>query len=43
TSHQAFFTREALDGIAATTIANLTALAAEGRVPVPNRIPGLGE
>jgi len=41
TSHQAFFTREALDAIAATTIENLTTIEREGAPPEANRIPGL--
>ncbi len=43
TSHQAFFTREALDAIAATTIENLASIERDGRVPVANVIPGLAE
>jgi D-lactate dehydrogenase len=31
TGHQAFFTREALDNIAATTVANLTEIETSGR------------
>lgn len=41
TSHQAFFTSEALDAIAATTIENLSALERDGTVPAANAIPGL--
>jgi D-lactate dehydrogenase len=41
TSHQAFFTREALDAIAATTIANLSAIERTGAPPAANAIPGL--
>jgi len=41
TSHQAFFTREALDAIAATTIENLTAIERDGAPPPQNSIPGL--
>jgi D-lactate dehydrogenase len=41
TSHQAFFTREALDAIASTTIANLTAIEKNGAPPPENTIPGL--
>lgn len=41
TSHQAFFTREALDAIAATTIENLTTMEREGKPPEENAIPGL--
>jgi D-lactate dehydrogenase len=41
TSHQAFFTREALGAIAATTIANLSAMEKDNAVPEQNRIPGL--
>ncbi|MEO0513496.1 MAG: 2-hydroxyacid dehydrogenase [Planctomycetota bacterium] len=41
TSHQAFFTREALDAIAATTIENLTAIERDGQPPAANAIPGL--
>ena len=40
TSHQAFFTREALGAIAATTVENLSAMEA-GRVPAANGVPGL--
>ena len=36
TAHQAFLTREALDAIAVTTLANLDALAAGE--PCPNRL-----
>ncbi len=41
TSHQAFFTHEALAAIAATTIENLSAIEAHGAPPVANAIPGL--
>jgi D-lactate dehydrogenase len=41
TSHQAFFTREALDAIAATTIENLTAIEQNGAPPPANSILGL--
>jgi D-lactate dehydrogenase len=41
TSHQAFFTREALDAIAATTVENLTAIERDDAPPAPNSIPGL--
>lgn len=41
TSHQAFFTREALESIAATTIENLTSIEQTGAPPRPNAIPGL--
>lgn len=41
TSHQGFFTREALDAIASTTIANLTAIERDGAPPPANAIPGL--
>ncbi len=41
TSHQAFFTVEALAAIASTTIENLTAIENEGRPPAANAIPGL--
>ncbi len=41
TSHQAFFTREALDAIATTTIENLTAIETQGSPPAANAIPGL--
>ncbi len=41
TSHQAFFTREALDAIARTTIDNLTAIERDGAPPLANAIPGL--
>lgn len=41
TSHQAFFTREALGAIAATTIDNLSAMQGDGTPPEANRIPGL--
>lgn len=40
TGHQAFFTREALDAIAATTLANISDVAA-GR-PCANRVAGAG-
>ncbi|MEM9082224.1 MAG: 2-hydroxyacid dehydrogenase [Planctomycetota bacterium] len=40
TSHQAFFTKEAVNAIAETTIANLTAMA-DNSVPEANRVPGL--
>lgn len=41
TSHQAFFTREALDAIASTTIENLTAIERDGAPPRDNAVPGL--
>jgi D-lactate dehydrogenase len=41
TSHQAFFTREALDAIASTTIENLIALERDGQPPADNVVPGL--
>lgn len=41
TSHQAFFTREALEKIAETTIENLTAMERDGAPPEDNGIPGL--
>lgn len=41
TSHQAFFTREAIDAIAATTIENLTAIERDGAPPPSNLIPDL--
>jgi len=41
TSHQAFFTQEALEAIARTTIENLTAMERDGTVPPANAIPGL--
>ncbi|WP_428386214.1 2-hydroxyacid dehydrogenase [Mucisphaera sp.] len=41
TSHQAFFTREALDAIAATTIENLSSISKDGTPPNRNRIPGM--
>lgn len=43
TSHQAFFTREALDAIASTTIENLTAIERDGMPPRANVIPGLAD
>lgn len=43
TSHQAFFTREALHAIASTTIENLTAMQGGGQPPGANRIPGLDD
>ena len=42
TAHQAFLTREALDAIAATTLANLDCLAAGEHVPEPPRVTGTG-
>ncbi|MEL6798041.1 MAG: 2-hydroxyacid dehydrogenase [Planctomycetota bacterium] len=41
TSHQAFFTCEALSAIASTTIENLTAIDRDGAPPASNAIPGL--
>lgn len=41
TSHQAFFTREALEAIASTTIENLSAIERDGVPPAANGIPGL--
>jgi len=41
TSHQAFFTREALDAIASTTIENLSAIERDGAPPKANTVPGL--
>lgn len=41
TSHQAFFTREALDAIASTTIKNLSVMERDGAPPPANVIPGL--
>lgn len=38
TGHQAFFTREALDKIASTTLENITAFAAGGQVPEANHV-----
>jgi D-lactate dehydrogenase len=41
TSHQAFFTREAIGAIARTTIENLTSMENNGAPPKANVIPGL--
>ncbi|GAB4544637.1 MAG: 2-hydroxyacid dehydrogenase [Phycisphaerales bacterium] len=41
TSHQAFFTREALEQIARISIENIVAIAKDGAPPQSNRIPGL--
>ncbi|MEM1166375.1 MAG: 2-hydroxyacid dehydrogenase [Planctomycetota bacterium] len=41
TSHQAFFTEEALHAIASTTVENLRAIGYDGTIPDANVIPGL--